>query len=63
MDEAFLIERSLSTSCTDPCPDGETRYQGTCTRVCNVDGECDTCCVEPPDLEFQICATDPTLCG
>ena len=63
VDEAFLVERGVSTACTDPCADGEARYEGSCARICNVDGECAHCCVEPSDIEFRICAPDPGMCG
>ena len=62
VDEAFLIARGVSTSCVDPCPSGEARYEGACARICNVDGECDRCCVEPAGIEFRICAPTPDLC-
>ncbi|GAB5550015.1 MAG: hypothetical protein RLO52_01015 [Sandaracinaceae bacterium] len=62
VDEAFLRDRGVSTVCEDPCPSGEARYQGECARICNVDGECDHCCIEPAELEFFICAPSPDSC-
>lgn len=66
VDEAYLTDRGLSTACEDPCPTGEARYDdmGTevCVRVCTVDGECPHCCVEPPEIEYRICAPRPEMC-
>ena len=67
VDEAFLRERGRSTSCVEPCPTGQIRYDdmgtSSCVLVCNVDGECPHCCAEPPDLEVQICLPRAELCN
>jgi hypothetical protein len=67
VDEAFLVDRGVSTACEDPCPRGERRFedQGTsaCVRICTVDGECPECCYEPPDIEIRVCAPRPELCN
>ncbi|MFK7990297.1 MAG: hypothetical protein AB8I08_30025 [Sandaracinaceae bacterium] len=62
VDDDFLVARSVSTSCTDPCAPEEARYQGECRQICNVDGECGTCCIEPSDIEFRICAPTADMC-
>jgi len=45
---------------------GEFRFDdmgdSRCVRICSVDGECDHCCFEPPEIEIQICAPRPELC-
>lgn len=66
VDESFLTAQGVSTACEDPCPTGEARWSdmGTsqCVRICTVDSECSSCCFEPDDIEFRICAPRPALC-
>lgn len=66
VDEPFLVARSRSTACEDPCPLGETRFDdmgnSVCVRICAVDGECPFCCYEPPEIEITICAPRAELC-